>query len=75
LGARYEYAFSDYDNFALNIRNDMSGGSQLYASAGIQTFYKGLCIQAMAHKPIAQHYAGGMVNSKLKIETGIYLLF
>ncbi|MBS1774011.1 MAG: hypothetical protein JST82_14225 [Bacteroidetes bacterium] len=75
IGGRYEYTYRDYENYFYGIKNDMSGGGRLSGSAGIQAFYDHIGIQVAFHKPIVQNYANGMVNNKLKIETGIYWLF
>jgi hypothetical protein len=75
LCARFEIAGCDYDNYSLGVKNDMSGGNQLYASVGIQAYYKKIGVQTMLLKPAMQHYAGGMVSNKYKAEVGIYFLF
>ncbi len=74
-GLRIDLAGSDYDHYRNGWKNDMSGGSQLYATLGIQTFYKRLGAQIMYHHPVYQHYASGLVNTKFKSEAGIFLLF
>jgi hypothetical protein len=75
LGTRFEFAGSDYDNYNMGIMNDMSGGNQLYASVGMQAYYKKAGVQASLYKPVSQHYAGGQVSNKYKAEIGIYFLF
>jgi hypothetical protein len=75
LGMRLDIAGGDYDNYALGFANDMMGGEQLYATAGLQTYYKRIGAQLTCHKPVYQHYAGGMVNTLLKLETTVYWLF
>lgn len=75
MGLRYENAGSDYDNFSLRLKNDMSGGNQLFATVGVQVFYEKVGVNVMYHNPVVQHYASGMVNNKFKMESGFYLLF
>lgn len=74
-GLRTDFAGSDYDNYSYRWKNDMSGGYQLYASVGIQAYYKKIGVQAMYYVPAAQHYASGLVTAKSKTEVGIYFLF
>jgi hypothetical protein len=74
-GLRFDLAGPDYDNYRYNWKNDMSGGTQLYASAGAQAFYKRIGLQLMYHHPLAQHYANGLVNTRFKTEAGAFLLF
>jgi hypothetical protein len=75
LGARYEIAGCDYDNYSLGLKNDMSGGNQLYVSIGMQAYYSKIGIQAMLLKPVIQNYASGMVSNNYKAEAGVYFLF
>ncbi|MBS1585917.1 MAG: hypothetical protein JSS82_10285 [Bacteroidetes bacterium] len=75
LGLRYDVSGGDYDNYTSRLRNDMTGGHQLYASAGIQAYYGQIGLQLGYHRPIAQYYADGMVKNKYKAEAGIYFLF
>lgn len=74
-GFRYDLAGSDYDDYSARIKNDMSGGHQLYASVMLQFFYRKLGFQAGYHQPITQHYADGLVKNKYKTEAGLYFLF
>lgn len=73
-GLRLDIAGTDYDNYQYRIRNDMSGGLQLYSMLGIQTYYKQFGFQLSAYLPLTQHYAGGMVRAKLRSEAGIFFL-
>ncbi len=75
IGARYDLAGPDYEHYHYRIKSDMSGGEQLYLSAGLQAFYKRAGLQLMYHQPVRQHYAGGLVTTKARAETGIYFLF
>lgn len=75
LGLRYDIAGADYDNYAYNIENDLSGGVQLYISAGVQAYYKSFGVQLMYHQPLVQHYASGLVTTQVKTEAGVYFLF
>ncbi|HRO41588.1 MAG TPA: hypothetical protein PL009_02045 [Flavipsychrobacter sp.] len=75
IGLRYDRANADYDNYKYNIKSDMSGGEQLYVSTGVQAYYKRVGLQLMYHHPVMQHYASGLVTSKVKTEAGVYFLF
>jgi hypothetical protein len=75
IGIRAELAGPDYDNYRYGWKNDMAGGTQVYVSAGVQAFYKRLGLQVSYHHPVAQHYAGGLVNTKFKTEAGAFILF
>lgn len=74
-GIRYDRAGGDYDRFNERIKNDMTGGYQLYATARVQAYYGHWGLQVAYHKPISQYYADGLVKNKFKTETGVYFLF
>ena len=74
-GLRYEYTGRDYEHFRYRIGNDMTGGHQLFASAGVQAFHNKLGWTAMLHIPLYRDYAGGLVRSLCKAEAGIQYLF
>ena len=74
-GLRMDVAGTDYENYSTKLMNDMSGGEQLYFSVGVQAYYRRFGLQLMGHKPVVQHYAGGMVSNKIKTEAGLYFLF
>jgi len=74
-GIRLDVAGSDYDNYGYRWKNDMSGGTQLFASAGVQAYYKRMGLQLMYHYPLVQDYASGLVNSMSKADAGVYFLF
>ena len=75
VGLRYDHAEEDYTNFANRVKDDMSGGWQIHAAAGVQAYYKQWGVQFMYNQPLDQHYASGLVNMNHKIETGILFLF
>ncbi|PQJ12236.1 hypothetical protein CJD36_000305 [Flavipsychrobacter stenotrophus] len=75
LGARYEYTLHDYDNYNRKWLNEQSGGYMLYATAGIQAYYKRLGARINYQLPLAQHYSSGYVTANYKVESGIFLLF
>lgn len=75
LGLRYDVSGADYDNYRYKIRNDMSGGTQLYASMGMQAYYRRFGLQLMYHHPLVQHYASNLVVARTKADAGIYFLF
>ena len=74
-GVRYEYALHDYDNYGRKWLNEQSGGYLLYATAGIQAYYKKIGARINYQLPVAQHYSSGYVTADHKIESGIFLLF
>lgn len=74
-GFKLDLTSADYDQYSYKWTNDMTGGQQLYAVAGIQAYYNEVGFQASYHQPIYQHFASGLVNAKYKVETGIYFLF
>ena len=74
-GIRMELAAGDYEHYGYRLRNDMSGGEQLYLSAGAQAYYGRLGMQIMYHHPLSQHYASGLVKTRQKAEAGVFILF
>lgn len=74
-GMRLDVAGTDYESYEQRLMNDMSGGGQLYAAAGVQAYYRHFGAQLMGYQPVSQHYAGGMVKSKARVEAGLYFLF
>jgi hypothetical protein len=74
-GLRLDISGTDYDDYSLRFANNMTGGEQLYASVGLQAYYKRIGAQILCHKPVYQQYASGLVNTVLKIETAVYWLF
>lgn len=74
-GFRYEYTLHDYDNYSRRWLNDQTGGSMLFASAGVQLYYGQWSLQCMYHVPIAQQFAQGNVTAINRLETGIFFLF
>lgn len=75
MGVRLDLASGDYDNYSYRWKNDMTGGTQWYTTIGLQGYYDRVGMQLMYHHPISQQYADGLVKTKFKAETGIYLLF
>jgi len=73
-GLRYDHAMKDYTNYAAGVMDDDGGGWQLYASQGVQTYYKKIGFQLMCYEPIAQHYISGLVNTKLRVEAGLIIM-
>ncbi len=74
LGMRYDHAAKDYESFVDRIKDEDGGGWQLYAMQGIQAYYKKIGFQAMCYEPVTQHYASGLVTTKIRVETGIVVL-
>lgn len=74
-GVRYEYTLHDYDNYSRKWLNEQSGGYLVYATAGVQAFYKKVGARINYQLPLAQHYSGGYVTANHKLESGIFLLF
>lgn len=69
-GVRYDLAGKDYIYYASGIKDDDGGGWQLFASQGIQAYYKRTGIQLMCYEPIAQNYMSGFVKTKFRAEAG-----
>ncbi len=74
LGLRYDRASKDYESYSAKTMDEDGGGWQLYAMQGVQGYYKKIGLQAMCYEPVSQHYASGLVNTKLRVEAGIVLL-
>lgn len=72
-GMRYDFAAKDYENYRERISDEDGGGWQLYASQGLQAYYKNICMYTMCYEPISQHYASDLVNTKFRLETGVVL--
>lgn len=75
LGCRYESAVPDYKDRKTGLKDEMSGGRQIYATAGLQMSYKMIGLQCMYSRPVYQDYADGMINNRFKTEAGVYCLF
>lgn len=74
VGVRYDHATKDYTNYAAGITDDDGGGWQLYASQGVQAYYKKLGLQFTCYEPISQRYVSGLVNTRFRIETGLIVV-
>lgn len=73
-GIRHDRVAKDYEDYTAREKDEDGGGWQLYATQGVQLYYRRLGFQAMCYEPISQHYASGMVNTRLRVESGIVLL-
>jgi hypothetical protein len=69
-GLRYDHAGKDYTYYSSGIMDNDGGGWQLYASQGIQAYYKRTGIQLMCYEPISQNYISGFVKTKFRAEAG-----
>ena len=74
-GIRYEYTLHDYDNYGHKWLNENSGGNIVFATAGVQAYYKRYGAKVMYSIPVAQHYAAGDVTVQPKLETSLFFLF
>lgn len=74
LGLRHDLAAKDYEDYRAGIKDEDGGGWQLYASQGVQAYYRHVGLQAMCYEPIQQHYASGNVNSKFRFEAGVVVM-
>lgn len=75
VGVRYEHTLHDYDNYGKKWLNDLSGGYMCFAAAGVQVYYGRLGFQSMLHLPVTQQYNAGYTRSKMRLETGLFILF
>lgn len=75
VGVRYDYALKDYDNYIKKAANDMAGGYQVYATAGLQLFSDHVGFQLSGYKPVSQVYANGLVVNRFKAQVAVYFLF
>ncbi len=74
-GLRYEHSDVDYSSYVYRIRNTYSGGAQAYAVAGAGIYLGKFGITATGSLPVWQHYAGGLVTAKPRLETQVQFLF
>jgi hypothetical protein len=74
-GIRYEHSSIDYSSFYYRIRNAYSGGEQGYAVAGCGVYYGKWALTVTGNIPAWQHYAGGLVQAKPRLETQLQFLF
>lgn len=74
-GIRIEGYAKDFENYHKRWVDDMTGGKVIFATLGIQTFYKRIGFNVSGSLPIAQVYSDKLVSTGRKIETGIQLLF
>jgi hypothetical protein len=70
VGTRYDLAGKDYTYYSSGIKDNDGGGWQLYASQGIQTYYRRTGIQLICYEPISQNYMSGFVKTKFRAEAG-----
>ena len=75
IGARFDYALHDYDNYDRKWLNKQTGGQVVYATATLQAFYKKIGLQAGYNYPLAQDYANGNVTIQPQFDAGLFLLF
>ena len=75
LGARYEYALHDYDNYDKRWLNEESGGYMLFATAGAQAYYKKFGARFTYQLPVSQRFGGGDITAVRKVETSVFFLF
>jgi hypothetical protein len=75
LGGRYEFALHDYDDYGRKWLNEQTGGQVVYATAGLQAFYKKIGMQIGYNYPLSQQYAQGNVTVNPQFDAGIFLLF
>lgn len=74
-GARIETYAKDFQNFDKRWRDDLTGGRVVFATFGLQAFYKRIGFNANYSLPLAQAYSDNMVSAGRKMEAGIQLLF
>ncbi|MBS1781107.1 MAG: hypothetical protein JST70_17405 [Bacteroidetes bacterium] len=74
-GIRIECYAKDFENYRKHWVDDMTGGKVVFATLGLQTFYKRIGFNVSASLPIVQVYSDNLVSAGLKAETGIQLLF
>jgi len=75
IGARYEYTLHDYDNYERKWLNEVSGGSLVFGTIGIQSYYKQYGVRINYSVPLEQNYGGGYVTTNSRLETSIFFLF
>jgi len=69
-GVRYDHAAKDYLYYSSRTMDNDGGGWQLFASQGVQAYYKRTGIQLMCYEPISQNYISGFVKTKFRAEAG-----
>ena len=74
-GVRYEYSLHDYDNFEKKWLNENSGGNIIFATAGVQAYFKRIGGKVMYNVPVSQHYASNNVTVQPRLETSLLFLF
>ncbi len=75
LGARYEYALHDYDNYRRKWLNEQTGGYIASAIAGVQAYYSNIALQLQYSRPLMQHYGGGNIEARQRVDIGLMFLF
>lgn len=74
-GSRIEYALHDYDNYDRKWLNEQTGGYILSATAGVQAYYSKIGVQLQYSRPMSQHFGGGNITARQRIDAGIMFLF
>jgi hypothetical protein len=74
IGARYEMAGRDYEDYETFTISEMSGGKQISSSIGFQVHLSNYNMMLTGHLPLHQHIAGGNAHGGFKTEAGIQLI-
>lgn len=75
IGARAEWIGQDYSNASRGDLNPYSGGHFAFASAALDVYRSNWGLTARADLPVAQHFAQGYIQQRLRFTVGIHLLF
>lgn len=74
-GVRLDYRLHDYTNYNRKWLDEQTGGYMLYATAGMQLFYRKLGLQCSYSIPVSQKYATGYVRMKQQVDAGLLIIF
>ncbi|MBX2906694.1 MAG: hypothetical protein KF744_11690 [Taibaiella sp.] len=74
IGARYEFALHDYDNYSRKWLNEQSGGYMAFGTVALQANYRRAGLRMIYNLPVSQKYSSGYVYARQKIETSLFIL-
>jgi len=74
-GLRLEASTRDYTSWSRGWQNTTSGGTMLFAAAGVQGYRGKVGLRLLGQIPVAQRFAAGYVAAGPRVDAGAFFLF